>query len=61
MPLRPRGLGRSSREQNHASTPWSQRLQLGPMLPTAMGRPAAIASIVVSDDDPECEACTEAL
>ena len=48
----------SSRDQNRASTPSSQSSEMGPMFPATMGSPAAIASMIASDDDSEYEAWT---
>src|SRR5262245_38029890 len=48
----------SSSGQNRPSTPSSQSSEIGPMLPATMGRPAAIASMIASDDDSEYEAWT---
>ena len=43
----------SSRGQNRASMPSSQSSGMGPMLAATIGRPAAIASMIASDDDSE--------
>ncbi len=43
----------SSRGQKRASIPSSQSSEIGPMSAATMGRPAAIASIIASEDDSE--------
>ena len=50
----------SSRGQKRASTPSSQSSATGPIMPATMGRPAAIPSMMASDDDSEYEAWTYA-